>query len=287
MNHTSKMVLVFTVVLLMVFVAGNARADWDPGDPDKMHYPQLPDPTGWDVLASYPKVLADDWQCTGTGPVSGIHLWGSWREDQAAPIEVIYVDIYANIPASPAIDPSPDFPDGVPAMPSRPGDWLWGRDFIPDGGFTVRDYGQGPQGYYNPNPPTEVVEYDHDFFHQINIVDIPDPFIQEEGGVYWLSVCIPTVTGFDWGWKTTQDHFMDAAVWSDFYVGGDGFPIDHNTIHHNTVIIVDYLTTDPWTPLADPITGETLDLAFVITPEPVTLSVLTLGLIPVLFRRRR
>ena len=33
--------------------------------------------------------------------------------------------------------------------------------------------------------------------------------------------------------------------------------------------------------------GQSIDLAFVITPGPVTLVVLTLGLIPVLLKRKR
>src|SRR5262245_12758426 len=68
------------------------RADWNQGDPFKMHYPQLPEltSTGLDVLAtaqgpgsaSPSKILADDWLCTFTGPVSDIHIWGSWLNDR-------------------------------------------------------------------------------------------------------------------------------------------------------------------------------------------------------------
>jgi len=43
----------------------------------------------------------------------------------------------------------------------------------------------------------------------------------------------------------------------------------------------------PWYPIEHPITGESLDLAFVITPEPGTMSLLVLGGIAVLLRRRR
>ena len=37
------------VLAVMAMVAPAAVADWDPGDGHKMHYPQLPDPNGWDV----------------------------------------------------------------------------------------------------------------------------------------------------------------------------------------------------------------------------------------------
>ena len=48
---------------------------------EKMHFPQLPDPNGWDVKADGGLCLADDWQCDGTGPVRDIHFWGSWKGD--------------------------------------------------------------------------------------------------------------------------------------------------------------------------------------------------------------
>jgi hypothetical protein len=62
-----------------------------------------------------------------------------------------------------------------------------------------------------------------------------------------------------WGWKTSLDHWNDDAVWS---VPG--------TI---------------WQELRDPATGESLDLAFVITPEPATLSALLLGILALCRRR--
>ena len=46
--------------LCVLFVSGTAMADWLPGMPAK--WEQLPDPCGWDVLATEPKILADDIQ---------------------------------------------------------------------------------------------------------------------------------------------------------------------------------------------------------------------------------
>jgi hypothetical protein len=66
----------------VILVAAPATADWDPGDPYKMHYPQLPDPEGWDVNFSPPLVPAGDWLCTRTGPVSDIHFWFSSQLDR-------------------------------------------------------------------------------------------------------------------------------------------------------------------------------------------------------------
>ena len=52
-----------TVVATLMFLAAPAAADWDIGDPHKMHEPQLPKVDGgWDVMASYYVFLADDWK---------------------------------------------------------------------------------------------------------------------------------------------------------------------------------------------------------------------------------
>jgi len=92
--------------------------------------------------------------------------------------------------------------------------------------------------------------------------DIQDPFIQEAGTVYWLQVDIIWYLGGFAGWKTSLDHFNDNAVWYD-------------------------TNTDEWRELIDPITYEPLDLAFVITPEPGTMSLFALGALGLLRRRRR
>jgi len=77
---------------------------WDPCDPHKMHYPQLPDPNGWDVafwfefMMFFPYELADDWQCSKTGPVDDIHFWISWQGGMQGEIGPVMVSIYSNDP---------------------------------------------------------------------------------------------------------------------------------------------------------------------------------------------
>ena len=243
------------VVVALLAFAGAAWADWDLGDGHKMHYPQLPDPYGWDVNFTEPKVLADDWRCTQSGPVDDIHFWMSSRHDEPFELLSIHASIHTDDLSNPYF--------------SQPGDLLWEADFDPTM-FTVRDWGTGIQGWYDPNPvPPVVVPNDHYMIFQVNIVDIYDPFVQEEGKVYWLDL---SVVGLglggvtpQLGWKTSLDHFRDDAVWADALPGAD----------------------PDWQPLTDPFTGETLDLAFVITPEPATMALLGLGALALLKRRQK
>jgi hypothetical protein len=265
----------------------SAKADWDVGDPHKMHYPQLPDLgfTGMDVLASRAmntaqpnmfKLLADDWRCSQTGPVSDIHIWGSWLDDRK-PLDAaglpdagnvsFKLSIHADIPVS----PSNPF--------SQPGALLWSQVFAP-GSFKTRLYTTVPQeSFYDPNIG-QIVGIDHEVW-QYNFDPIANPFIQQVGTIYWLDVqAIPhdvpgTITHF--GWKTTDPfqtaHFNDAAVFTD-------------TLGFNGPM----LTPPGWTPMVYPAghqyAGLPLDQAFVITPEPGSALLCTVGLFWISRRRR-
>jgi hypothetical protein len=284
---------VFTALLAvgaLVFLAAPATADWKEGDPDKMHFPQLPDPVGWDVkfgpFQDAPgapggiKVLADDWQCTETGPVSDIHFWFSVKHDEwnpqiPIPIQKIHVSIHDNKPADPEIPFS------------RPGALLWERDFGPEEFTAIYPWGTGQQGWYDPNTG-QWNRPDHNLFGQVNI-NIPataarPPFEQKRGEIYWLDlymVADPAGTlPLELGWKTantrlypepyTGKHFMDDAVWADVPATGE---------------------PTLWRPLIDPLSGQSLDMAFVITPEPGTVVMLIgaglIGLVAYARRRRK
>jgi len=251
-----------TAALAVLFAAAPVSADWNVGDPYKMHYPQLPDPTGWDLeMFTSQNQLADDWQCSQTGPVNDIHFWTSWQGDNAPStepipgrIDSIKVEIYSDVPAVPG---GPPF--------SQPGQLLWERNFLASE-FTVRPAGTGEQGFYRPlGGPTDFAKPDHFLYQQVNIADILDPFTQQEGTIYWLALYADWFTGIQSpvGWKTSQDHFNDAAV----FLNANIPPVPQ------------------WEPLFDPITGEVLDLAFVITSDPATLALMTLGGLALLRRR--
>jgi hypothetical protein len=257
-----------TLICLMLLpawalLAAPAAADWDPGDDYKMHYPQLPDPIGWDVRINNARrqpdeplqfICADDWLCTDSGPVADVHFWVSWMQDIQDRILNVHLSIHDNIPVG---------PEGW----SIPGALLWQRDFAP-GEFALRPYGQGDQGWYDP-VLNDWWRPDHTLFQQINVVDILDPFIQEEGHIYWLDVSVDIwgegETG-KLGWKTSLNHWNDDAVYWD-------------------------MAKNRWVELRDPLTGESLDLAFVITPEPGTCVMLltagAAGLLLLVRRKRR
>ena len=217
-----------------------------------MHYPQLPDETGWDVLAMSLR-LADDFRCEEDGPISQIHFWLSSRWE--TPFEIQGVDVWIH-------------DNDLSGPYSKPGQVLWNHNFLQTE-VTVRSYGQGDQGWYDPAEPRHVLN-DHRMIYQANITDIPDPFPQASGEIYWLALTLYGVHEFEpleameLGWKTSvSDPFEDAAVWS-VNIGGPN-----------------------WQPLADPITGESLGLAFVIVPEPATLSLLVMAGAAAAIRRRR
>ena len=244
-----RSLLVFSIVVALP--AAPALADWNVGDPHKMHFPQLPDPNGWDVKVLYPTiVLADDFQCSATGPITDIHFWASWKGDVEGFIPQLAVGIFSDIPASQS-------PTGY----SMPGDllWLWDNAQL---GMTKRLWGEGYQGWYNP-ATGQAIYPDHHKIWQYNILLPPGvpPFVQEQGKTYWLGITAITVGG-ELGWKTSLNHWNDDAIWTP---------------------------ADPYFPreLRDPYLSQiSLDLAFVITPEPATTGLVALGA-SLLLRRRR
>ncbi len=219
----------------LLLLTATARADWNPGDPAK--WVQHPDFSGWDVGGFTRSTrsgwtsssIADDFLCTESGEITDIHLWTSWRDDLEdwGSIENIHLGIHSDNPSG---------PNGW----SQPDQLLWEMD-IQD--LDYRLYGAGDQGWYNPQGGV-VLSNNHQNIWQINIMDIQNPFVQEEGTIYWLDVRIDGPLGgtANLGWKTSRDHWNDVAVFNHSTVG--------------------------WWVLHDPISEEPLDMAFVMVPEP-------------------
>lgn len=182
---------------------------------------QNPDPTvnGMDVLAGptnvngFATMLADDFICTQTGPISDIHIWGSWLNDLVDKRPTFWIGIWSDVPRSNNV-------------PSHPGNLLWWQQFSPGQYRSSLFQTVGYESFYNPNPPARLMGADHqiwqyDFFPQ-------DPFVQQGTPAlphtYWLSVVASNVPNKFFGWKTTRDHYNDFAVYAPALLAGTTFP---------------------------------------------------------------
>ncbi|MBM3307716.1 MAG: hypothetical protein FJY74_05270 [Candidatus Eisenbacteria bacterium] len=241
------------VLALIAAASGPAGADWNTGDPYKwVQYPDL-STYGMDINATAVEsgepriVLADDFLCTARTLITDIHVWGSWRYDRLPfgwdPGAVTFmVAILSDIPAS-------ESPTGY----SMPGNVLWTREFAP-GSFEVRQWAVGLQEWWwgpqeAPIFPGDSVCWQYNFQ-----IPPPDAFLQQGTPtapvVYWLAlharpedlISVPPVR---FGWKTSPDHWNDAAVWNWLPSGGYWQPMFYPPPH--------------------PLAGQQIDLAFVIT----------------------
>ena len=199
--------LLAAVAVVGVATGGGASADF-------IKWEQLPDlaPTGMDVFAQgIPEpgvVLADDFQCTVTGPITQIEVWGSWLWDEVPgdPLNVTFnLSIHADIPQG---------PHGW----SIPGPPLWMRTFTP-GQFDVSLHaGSLEEGWYNPSTGEYLPV--GDTMCWLYTFPIPDePFVQQgtpgDPIIYWLDVqAYPEYESY-FGWKTSLDHWNDDAVWGE------------------------------------------------------------------------
>ena len=174
----NKGLIIVVVLASAMLLAAPASADWNVGDGHKMHFPQLPDPNGWDVdmtlslpgdafasvqtnnqLLQIP-LLADDFQCSQTDLITDVHFWASWRNDDIPVdsnvlhgIATINLAILDNVP-----DPSPSDPNTY----SQPGAPLW--VYHTGQNFTVHPEEPSPQGWYDPVNDVWVVANHSSFF---------------------------------------------------------------------------------------------------------------------------
>jgi hypothetical protein len=213
-------------------------------------YLQPPDlPEGIDVdatddgLAASTQILADDFPCTTTGPITDIHIWASWFKDEPPdgdPRNVeITLSIHEDIPAVP----------GDPDSYSMPGPVRWWRTFRP-GEFGVEQLQAYRQGYFMPCtgdwfPDNHNNAYRYDFY-----INPDEAFIQQGSPdkpvIYWLDVQAKPQSATQstrFGWKTSTREFQDVAV---FGIGQEPFD-------------------GPWRPMYHPETGRRLEMAFEIT----------------------
>ncbi len=276
------------ILLVLAVFAGNALCDWNPGEPYKMHWPQLPDltPTGMDVvcgpyaepdLGIWDIFLADDFKCSETGYITDLHIWCSYRTDEPFP--------NAGIPPFYSIVIYKDVPAGTGDVPySRPGEVLW-EYYGP--AQIERVYAQVPDPGELIYEPVEGLIIGNDFLcYQLNF-SFPEQeaFIQQEGEIYWVGLHYSydlngdgvvdmidrtwLMNAYPWvfGWKTTdiEMRFQDDAVYTviDTTQNPHVVPVDSTPGGTSTI------WQDMHYPFGHPYETLSLDLAFVVTGVPL------------------
>ncbi len=216
---------------------------------------QLPDLTtnGLDVLATQPKILADDFLCTNTGPISGIHIWGSWTNDFVG-TPSFTVSIYSDVATN------------ITNPYSHPGTQLWSYVFAP-GQYATQLWSLANELFFDPNT-TNIIATDTMVLQYNFNLPLSNAFYQTSGTVYWVSITATNVGPELFGWKTSTNHWNDDAVYSDN--GTNWFELRYPT---NSLYA-----------------GQSIDLSFALTsavPEPSILLLAVLGGTVIAWRRRQ
>lgn len=232
---------VLTIVFLAMVPVIPALAIWSPGDPNIMHFPQLPDvsETGLDILAT-PTSLADDFCSPQTALITDIILWGAWLDDQVGPLD-LNIAFFSNIPAG---------TDNIPY--GRPGNLLWFRS-VPAAEIEATGVATVETGLYDASLnevigfTTVVIQYDVS-------IDPSEAFTPQKGTIYWLSIQRPNVDdGNIFGWKTSFNHFNGAGLF-EYIPPDNGQPEILQLLY----------------PITHQFVGQGMDMAFVIATSAPT-----------------
>jgi hypothetical protein len=149
-------------------------------------------------------IVADDWACEDSRPVSDIHWWGSYRGwEEETPPQIVPVGFHIGIWT--------DVPAGAdPCVPwSHPDEMIW--EYVADMGQVSQEY-VGCDFYPDmPFVPDSCFQYD---------LQLPiNEWFWQEGpeNIYWLSISAVysdpcALPPYLWGWKTREHFYNDDAV---------------------------------------------------------------------------
>jgi hypothetical protein len=198
----------------------------------------------WDPMDGFAWILADDFPCTNSGPITDIHLWGSWLNDQVDENAIYTLAIWSDVPTN--------GPDAY----SHPGQLLWTQTYS-NGQYTRCPYANQFENFYdgdsyiNDGSPSwlgsSIILY-----YLCFDVSPTNVFIQTGTSSaptnYWLSVTMQSAnSSLYFGWKSSATAYNDAAVAAYNFNPGNFYP-----------------QPGDWMPMAD-MNGTPINLAFKIT----------------------
>lgn len=203
---------------------------------------------GLDAMAQATQVespiLADDFECNTPTRITDITIWGSWKDDwwpSEGPNNVPFtLSIHSDIPASQS-------PTGY----SMPGELLWQKTLLPSEVTIERQ--DVNEGWWDPfEGYGYVFPGDHTCWKYVFHIPHQDSFCQHgeptNPVVYWLDVQASPdkILVYIFGWKTSVNHWNDAAVWTE---GSEPYVGAWNKLTY---------------PPGHPLYGQPIDLAFAI-----------------------
>jgi hypothetical protein len=158
--------------------------------------------------------LADDFQCTASGLITDIHLWGSFLGDnlpEEGPGGLTFeISVWSDVPVGP----------GNPVPHSHPGQKLWQMKFNP-GQYSAGQILNVVPGEWWHDPGTQnwVPKADQNIYQFDFYPPKDEAFVQEEGTIYWLAVKFSYTGPSQWtgkfGWKTTPSPWNDDACYQN------------------------------------------------------------------------
>ena len=197
------------------------------------------------------KIVADDFRCLGTMPITSIHWWGSyynWEQPGLPPpanLPIAWlIGFWSNVPAC---TPPGNLPYSYPET-------LLHVFTVPASRVTVKEVGQDQYYGYYPN--------DTCFKYSLNLE--PNEVFQQndfnymtQDNIYWLS--ITAVYGqqqepyYPWGWKSRLWHWMDDSVTFNLAAA----PTEGTVLQPSLI-----------TPITEPMFGESADMSFELDTDP-------------------